>query len=75
MREYEEIALAKSSSKSVLGSANDIAFHYKYSILDAGGVHSWKVSEIIHRMNRMPMQAIQMKFPIEEIRSLYGIAA
>ena len=75
MAEYEQVALAKSSNKSVLGSANDLAFHYKYSILDAGGVHSWKVPEIIHRLNRMPLKAIKYAFPIEEIRNLYGIAA
>jgi len=75
LEEYEQLALAKSSNKSVLGSANDFAFHYKFSILDAGGVHSWKVPEIIHRLNRMPMKSIKYVFPIEEIKNLYGIAA
>ncbi len=75
MAEYEQVALAKSSNKSVLGSANDLAFHYKYSILDAGGVHSWKVPEIIRQLNRMPLKAIKYAFPIEEIRNLYGITA
>ena len=75
LKEYEQIALAKSSNRSVLGSANDLAYHYKFSILDAGGVHSWRVPEIIRQLNRMPMQAIKSKFPIEEIRTLYGIAA
>ena len=73
--EYEEVALAKSSDRSVLGSSNDLAYHYKLHILNAGGVHSWRVPEIIRQLNRMPMQAIKFKFPIDEIRALYGIAA
>lgn len=75
MGEYEDLELAKSSSRSVLGSLNDLAFHYKYSIVNAGGVHSWKIPDIIHQMNRIPMQALKSNYPIEEIRALYGIAS
>lgn len=75
INEYEQVALAKSSNRSVLGSANDLAYHYRFGIMDAGGVHSWRVPEIIREMNRMPMQAIKTKFPIQEMRDLYGIAA
>lgn len=75
MGEYEDLELAKSSSRSVLGSLNDLAFHYKYSILDAGGVHSWKIPDIIHQMNRIPMQALKSNYPIEEIGALYGISS
>jgi hypothetical protein len=31
-REYEEIRYTKTSSKSILGSMNDLAFHYKFHI-------------------------------------------
>jgi hypothetical protein len=75
LSEYDEIRIAKSSDRSVLGSANDLAFHYKYSILDAGGVHSWRVPAIIQELNRMPLQAIVLKFPIDELANLYGFAA
>ena len=74
LAEYKELGFAKSSSKSVLGSSNDIAFHYKYLILEAGGVHSWRVPEIIRELNRMPMKAIKHTFPIEELAHLYGIS-
>jgi hypothetical protein len=57
--------------KSVLGSMNDLAFHYKYSIMEAGGVHSYAVPEIIHRLNRMPMGSLKYVFPIEALRALY----
>jgi hypothetical protein len=72
LAEYKELSFAKSSSRSVLGSSNDIAFHYKYLILQAGGLHSWRVPEIIRELNRMPMQAIKHTFPIEELAHLYG---
>jgi len=74
LSEYSDLRIAKSANRSVLGSANDIALHYKYSILDAGGVHSPEVPEIIRKMNRMPLQAIKYKFPIEELRNLYAFA-
>jgi len=74
LSEYEEIGFAKSSNRSVLGSANDLAFHYKRSILEAGGVHSWQVPQIIRDLNRMPLQAIEFKFPIDELGHLYGFA-
>ena len=72
--EYEAVALAKSSNRSVLGSANDLAYHYKQNILDAGGVHSWRIPDIIRQLNRMPFQALDFAFPIDELRNLYGVA-
>lgn len=74
LAEYREIGLAKSADRSVLGSSNDLAFHYKYAILEAGGVHSWKVPDIIRQMNRMPLQAIKYKYPIDELSNMYGFA-
>lgn len=75
LSEYAELVFAKSSNRSVLGSANELAFHYKHAIHEAGGVHSWQVAEIIREMNRMPLQAIETKFPIDELARLYGFAA
>ena len=71
---YDEVGFANTNSKSVLGSINDLAFHYKYSILEAGGVHSPAVPGIIRRLNRMPMGALKYVFPIEALRALYQTA-
>jgi hypothetical protein len=68
---YGDVGFANSNSKSVLGSMNDLAFHYKYSILEAGGVHSHAVPEIIHRLNLIPMGAIKYVYPIEALREMY----
>ena len=43
LSEYDELGYANTNSKSILGSMNDLAFHYKYSIQEAGGVHSPRV--------------------------------
>ena len=75
LSEYDEIGFANTSSKSVLGSMNDLAFHYKYSILESGGVHSPAVPEIIRRLNRMPMSAIKEVFPIEALKARIQAAA
>jgi len=69
LSEYDEVFFANTSSKSVLGSMNDLAFHYKYSILESGGVHTPAVPEIIRRLNRMPMSAIKEVFPINALRA------
>lgn len=75
LAEYENVQFGKSADRSVLGSANDLAFHYKHLIMDAGGVHSCKVPEIIRQLNRMPMLAgsRNSKFPIDELRKLYAV--
>lgn len=72
---YDEIGYATTSSKSVLGSMNGLAFHYKYSILESGGVHSQALPEIIHRLNRMPMGAIKEVFPIEALKARIQVMA
>ena len=71
MTEYQEIEYSNTNSKSVLGSMNDLAFHYKYHILSEGGVHSSALPNIIKKLNRMPMGAIEYRFPIEALKAMY----
>ncbi len=71
LSEYDEIGFAGTSSKSVLGSMNELAFHYKYHILEAGGVHSPAVPGIIRQLNRMLMSAIQEVFPVKALKVVY----
>lgn len=72
LQEYAEIGFANTNSKSVLGSMNDLAYHYQYHIEEEGGVHSCMVPQIIHDLNRMPMSAIAAHFPVKALRELYG---
>ncbi len=47
--EYTDIRFSKTNNKSVLGSMNDLAFHYKYRILESGGIHSPAIPGIIKK--------------------------
>ena len=62
------------TNPSVLGSLNDLAYNYKYSIMSSGGIHSAAVPAIIRKLNRMPMGAIGYDFPIDKLRSSDAIA-
>ena len=75
LQEYAEIGFANTNNKSVLGSMNDLAYHYQYHIEEEGGVHSCMVPKIIHKLNRMPMSAIAAHFPIKALQELYGLDA
>ncbi len=70
MAEHADIAYANTTSKSVLGSMNDIAKMYHYHILSEGGVHSPAVPAIIRQLNRMPLSAIGYGYAIEKLRAL-----
>ncbi|MDI6687573.1 MAG: hypothetical protein QME06_05055 [Desulfobacterales bacterium] len=74
MSEYELIQYANTNSKSVLGSMNDLAFHYKYHIQYEGGVHSYAVPGIIKKLNHMPMSALDFVLPIEALKAVYANA-
>lgn len=73
LSEYQEIGYSGATSKSVLGSMNDLAFHYKYKVLSGGGAHSYQVPAIIRELNRMPMGAIGHQYSIEALKSLFGL--
>ena len=72
--EYANIEYASTNNKSVLGSMNDLAYHYQEYILSEGGVHSSSIPGIIKQLNRMPMGALNYTLPIEALKKLYGSA-
>ena len=72
--EYSEVGYARSNDRSVRGSMNDLAFHYKYAVLEAGGVHSHLIPSIISWLNHMPMGAIGHRYPIDALKELYETA-
>lgn len=75
LQEYAEIGFANTNSKSVLGSMNDLVFHYKYYIQEEGGVRSCMVPQIIHQLNRISMSAIDYRYPVKALQELYGLDA
>ncbi len=72
LTEYEDLAYGKTNSRSVLGSMNDLASIYKNRIISEGGVHSYKIPEMILDMNQMPMSAINYNYPQEALEALFS---
>ena len=70
LTEYEEVGIAKSKNRSVLGSLNDLAFHYEFLIQESGGLHSPEIPDIIYKLNRMPMSPLKLAFPDKELRAI-----
>ena len=75
LSEYDNLRIGKSSDRSVLGSSNELAFHYKYAILEVGGVHSVMVPAIIRQMNRMPLKMAGFHYPIDQLKKACAVAA
>jgi len=68
LSKHRHIVIAKSSSRSILGSMNDLAFQIK-SLIDAmGGLANADLPEIGRDLNRVPMSAIKYKVSIDELK-------
>ena len=70
MSEYKEIGFAKTASKKVLGSMNELAFQYEVLIMRKEGLGNVKILELNHTINRVIMRAIQYKHPIEALKKV-----
>lgn len=58
----------KTSSKSVLGTMNDIASIIKWTVYDNGGLANTDISELMMKLNRMPMKPIDYGFSVEAFK-------
>ena len=52
MEEYKELDFAKTISKSMLGSMNDLKHGYEFEVVRAGGIESLDVLAVNQNMNR-----------------------
>ncbi len=62
------IMIAKTNSRSILGSMNDLAFQIKFIVHAMGGLVIADLSEINRQLNHIPMSAIKYSVGIEELR-------
>jgi len=67
LNEYQQIGYSNTRSRSVLGSMNELAFMYKFSIQAISGLHDHRFPEIIKEMNRIPMGSLGYQLPIEAL--------
>ena len=68
LAEYNEIALSKTTDRSVLASMNDVAFRYDIWILDEGGVENCNIRRIMMQANRMPMGARSYAYSVDLLK-------
>lgn len=70
MQEHQEIGFAKTASKHVLGSMNQLAFEYEIFIHEKEGLENIKILEINHAINRTILKGIKFLHPIEALREI-----
>lgn len=70
MGEYQEIGFAKTASKRILGSMNQLAFEYEVLIEMKEGLENIKILEMNHTINRTILRGIKYLHPIEALREV-----
>jgi len=70
LREHQQIVIAKTNSRSILGSMNDLALQIKSMIYATGGLANADLPEINRQLNRTPMSAKKYKVSIDELKRL-----
>jgi hypothetical protein len=65
----QPIQFAKTTSRSVLGSMNDIAFRLKYQIPAMGGLSHLNLDALTQKLNRVPLSAINYRYSIDALKS------
>ena len=74
MQEYEEIGFAKTASKKVLGSMNQLTFEYEVLIEQKEGLENVKILELNHTINRTILNGTKFLHPIDALKKvLQGI--
>lgn len=62
----------KTSSKSVLGTMNDLTDIIKWTVYDNGGLANTDISELMNKLNRMPMKPIDYGFSVDAFKEMLG---
>ena len=73
MQEYKEIGFAKTASKKVLGSMNQIAFEYAIRVQMKEGLDNIRILETNRDMNKALRTMLEGKkyfYPIEALREV-----
>jgi len=71
--EYKDARYAKTESRSVLGSMNDLASLYKHHILSVGGAEYCDLPSTILKLNRVPFMPLDGRYAIEKFAGLLGV--
>jgi hypothetical protein len=66
--EYRDIGFAKTASRSILGSMNELRFQFEYDIYREGGIDNINQLEANHQLNRNIMGALKYGCPVDAMR-------
>jgi hypothetical protein len=72
LREYDEIAIAPTANRSMLGSMNDLAYQADFLVSRAGGLEKGDILTVNMMLNRIPMGAIKYRYAIDNVYELFG---
>ena len=71
LQEYQEMGFAKTSNRHVLGSMNELTFHYEYLIIQRyEGIENIRMLTVNKEVNRTIMRGIKYLHPIESLQEL-----
>lgn len=71
LQEYHEMGFAKTASRHVLGSMNELAFHYEYLIIQRyEGIERTRILGVNKEANRSLMRGSRHLYPIEMLQEL-----
>ena len=68
--EYIDLEYTKTDSRSILGSMNDLMYHYEFMIYDGGGFKYCDLDAIISQVNRIPQLNTDHVYAIRAVREL-----
>lgn len=75
MAEYTEIAIAPTHDRSVLGSMNDLVYHYTHTLAREGGVLHADAVALARRNNRMPVLSRPFECGIDALNGVLADVA
>ena len=70
LEEHQTLYFAKTNSRSVLGSMNDLAFQIETHIEITGGLAYTDFDNLNDELNRIPMGAINYKYSIDMLKEI-----
>lgn len=71
LAEMDPIQFAKSASRSILGSMNDLAFHFQYYAEVGAEERDYGLSKVEWNLNHMPHGPIDYAFAADAARQLF----
>lgn len=73
---FEELQVAKTNNRSVLGSMNDLAYQLEWMISSSGGLERCSIDQVNQELNRVPMSAIRPHtYSIDALRDRLNVQA